>query len=152
MDTGAKVAELRKAKGLTQQDLAGKLFVSRELVCKWENGERRPDYKMVEKIADALDVEAGNIVSEEDVIMEELSGCMPDGGIGDRKEAARLLNGFLRTLPDGTCDIFVRRYRFHERAEEIGARYGVGGNYVRSVLTRTRKKLKKYLKEHRNER
>ena len=43
MDTGAKVAELRKAKGLTQQELAGKLFVSRELVCKWENGERRPD-------------------------------------------------------------------------------------------------------------
>ena len=102
---------------------------------------------MVEKIADALGVPAGSIVSEESVIMEELSNCVPEGGIGDRKTAAEFLNSFLRTLPDRTCDIFVRRYRFHETAAEIGARYGVGGNYVRSVLTRTRRKLKKYLKE-----
>lgn len=147
MDIGSKITEFRKAKGLTQQELAGKLFVSRELVCKWESGERRPDYRMVEKIANALGVPAGSIVSEESVIMEELSSCVPEGGIGDRRKAAELLNDFLRTLQDGTCDIFVRRYRFHETAAEIGARYGVGGNYVRSVLTRTRRKLKKYLKE-----
>ena len=34
--------------------------------------------------------------------------------------------------------------------EEIGARYGVGDTYVRSILARTRKKLKKYLKEKQN--
>ncbi|MBO4325868.1 MAG: helix-turn-helix domain-containing protein [Clostridia bacterium] len=152
METGSRIAELRKERGLTQQELAQKLFVSRELVCKWESGERKPDYRTVEKIAEALGVDPGRIESEDDAIMEELEGCVPaEGGPSDRAAAAAMLNNFLRTLPDGECDIFVRRYRFHETTAEIGARYGIGDNYVRSVLARTRRKLRKYFKRCKDE-
>ena len=55
MDIGGRIAELRKEIGLTQQELADRLYVSRQLVSKWESGDRRPDYKTVEKIAEALE-------------------------------------------------------------------------------------------------
>ena len=35
---GAFVAQLRKEKGLTQKELAGRLFVSNKAVSKWETG------------------------------------------------------------------------------------------------------------------
>lgn len=35
---GAFVAERRKEKGLTQKELAGKLFLSDKAVSKWETG------------------------------------------------------------------------------------------------------------------
>ena len=155
MDIGGRITELRREKGLTQQELADRLYVSRQLVSKWESGERRPDYKTVEKIAETLDAKPEDIVREEDVIIEELAACVPKEGKRGSNEnrpidLPMLLNGFLKTLPEAACDIFIRRYRAHETPEEIGARYGVGDNYVRSILARARKKLKKYLKEKQN--
>lgn len=152
MDIGGRITELRREKGLTQQELADRLYVSRQLVSKWESGDRRPDYKTVEKIAQTLEAKPEDIVREEDVIIEELAACVPDDGKGrnDCIDLPMLLNGFLKTLPEAACDIFIRRYRAHETPEEIGARYGVGDNYVRSILARARKKLKKYLKEKQN--
>ncbi|MBR3020241.1 MAG: helix-turn-helix transcriptional regulator [Clostridia bacterium] len=44
MDFGKKIADARMAANMTQQELAEKLFVSRELISKWENGLRRPNY------------------------------------------------------------------------------------------------------------
>lgn len=39
-DIGKKITELRKARGLSQEELACALHVSREVVAKWENGTR----------------------------------------------------------------------------------------------------------------
>jgi len=38
-----KIKELRKKKGLTQEDLANALNVSRQAITKWESGDGRPD-------------------------------------------------------------------------------------------------------------
>ena len=43
MDLGERIASARAEAGVTQQELAEMLFVSRELVSKWELGQRRPD-------------------------------------------------------------------------------------------------------------
>ena len=37
------IKKLREEKNLTQQQLADKLYVSRQTVCRWENGSRCPD-------------------------------------------------------------------------------------------------------------
>ena len=40
MKFGEIINQKREQLGLTQQDLAEKLFVSRQTVCRWENGNR----------------------------------------------------------------------------------------------------------------
>ena len=48
--------QIRKEKGLTQEELARKLFVTRQAVSRWENGDTTPSIDMAKLIAVALDV------------------------------------------------------------------------------------------------
>jgi transcriptional regulator with XRE-family HTH domain len=48
---GEKIAELRKAKGLSQKDLADKLSVSNKTISKWECGNGEPDINLLKKIS-----------------------------------------------------------------------------------------------------
>ena len=43
MDISAKLKELRAKKGLSQERVAEQLYVSRQAISKWENGEALPD-------------------------------------------------------------------------------------------------------------
>lgn len=52
--TGALIAEARKAKGLTQRQLAETLHISDRTVSKWERGAGFPDVALLEPLADAL--------------------------------------------------------------------------------------------------
>lgn len=46
-----KIKELRKKKGLTQEDLANALNVSRQAITKWESGDGSPDIDNLKNIA-----------------------------------------------------------------------------------------------------
>ena len=46
------IAELRKAAGLTQEALAGKLGLSYQAVSKWENAQSCPDVLLLPKLAE----------------------------------------------------------------------------------------------------
>lgn len=72
MTLGEKIKELREVQGLTQQELADKLFVSRQTVCRWENGTRCPDLIMAKKIAIALNISVDDLFTD-----EELSNYVP---------------------------------------------------------------------------
>ena len=52
---GAMIAELRKEKGATQEELASKVGVSSQAVSKWENGGM-PDAELLPRIADFFGV------------------------------------------------------------------------------------------------
>lgn len=56
-----KLKELRKAKGLTQSDLASKLDVSESAISKWENAVNEPEEDMHEKIAKFFGVSVGDL-------------------------------------------------------------------------------------------
>lgn len=53
---GAFVAALRKERGLTQKELAGRLYVSDKAVSKWERGLSLPDVTLLTPLAEALGV------------------------------------------------------------------------------------------------
>ena len=53
---GEKIAELRKERGLTQENLAGIIGVSSQAVSKWENNATMPDVMLLPLIADTLGV------------------------------------------------------------------------------------------------
>lgn len=53
---GAFVAELRREKGLTQKQLAAKLYISDKAVSKWETAQSLPDISLLAPLADLLGV------------------------------------------------------------------------------------------------
>ncbi len=55
---------LRKAKGLSQEELAIKLNVVRQTVSKWERGLSVPDAEMLIHIAEALDTTVNTLLGE----------------------------------------------------------------------------------------
>lgn len=58
---GANLAMFRKLRGLTQEELAGKVGVSAQAVSKWENGSY-PDGALLPNISKCLDVSPGCFV------------------------------------------------------------------------------------------
>jgi transcriptional regulator with XRE-family HTH domain len=47
---GAKIRRLRKAAGLTQEDLAQAIEVSRQAVSAWERGSKRPSQRRLKRL------------------------------------------------------------------------------------------------------
>lgn len=65
------IKALRKAKGLSQEELAIKLCVVRQTISKWEKGLSVPDAGMVIQIADALDTTVNILLGEQTPEPEE---------------------------------------------------------------------------------
>lgn len=59
-----RLRQLREAKGLTQQQLAAKMFVNRSSIARWESGIRIPDLFLIERLAKCLDVEVAELFSD----------------------------------------------------------------------------------------
>lgn len=59
------IKTLREQNNLTQQQLADRLYVSRQTVCRWESGSRCPDLPMAKRIAEAFEVTIDELLSEE---------------------------------------------------------------------------------------
>ncbi len=53
---GTKIAELRKSRGMKQDELAEMLGVTPQAVSKWENGASMPDIALLPKIAEIFGV------------------------------------------------------------------------------------------------
>ena len=53
---------LRVEKGLSQQELAGAMYVTQSTVARWENGSRLPDAAMISRLAQVLAVDAGALL------------------------------------------------------------------------------------------
>lgn len=61
-DIGRNIKHLREEKHLTQDQLAEKLFVTRQTVSNYETGRSRPDVEMLTKIAEVLNVDANTVI------------------------------------------------------------------------------------------
>ena len=147
MQTGQIIAKLRMQAGLSQTQLADALYVSRDLVSKWETGKRHPDRKMLEAMAKIFGVAAEHLIDIDVHLSEELSTAFPAGYSADVDTLKRDLNAFLGTLNERDRSVFLRRYYHLESPSEIGEMYGIKEDHVRTILMRIRKKMKKYLKE-----
>ena len=52
MEFAKTFKKLRRDRGLSQSELAGRLGISKSAVNMYERGERRPDLEMIKRIAD----------------------------------------------------------------------------------------------------
>lgn len=69
--TGKLIKELRKAKGMTQMELADKLHITDRAVSKWERGLCAPDISLLEPLSEILDVKITDLISGEKSAEEE---------------------------------------------------------------------------------
>ena len=62
-EIGLFIANCRKKKGLTQEKLAQKLFISEKTVSKWECGKGFPDSSLILPLCQVLDISANELLS-----------------------------------------------------------------------------------------
>ena len=61
-----KLKQYRTENNISQEDLANKLFISRTLISKWENGVIYPSYSNMEKLAEIMGVSIDYLLSNEE--------------------------------------------------------------------------------------
>ncbi len=87
---GQKIAELRKAKNLTQLELATQLNITDKAVSKWERDISCPDINTFPKLAEILGV------SVDELIQSAAAGT-------EKKESGAVIDLVLKTLPLAVC-------------------------------------------------
>lgn len=77
MELGNKIKELRKAQNINQNELAEKLFVSRQTISNWENDKSYPDIQSVLLLSEIFDVSVdtllkGDVEKMERIVTEQM--------------------------------------------------------------------------------
>lgn len=67
MTPGEKIRKLRTENGMTQDELAEKLFVTRTAVSKWETDKGFPSVDSLKEISKLFSVSIDSLVSDEDI-------------------------------------------------------------------------------------
>ena len=68
---GKFIAECRKEKNMTQQEVADKLGVTDRAISHWENGRRLPDYSLLKDLCDVLSISINELFSGEKISKED---------------------------------------------------------------------------------
>ena len=127
MEFHEKLQELRKRKGLTQEELAVYLYVSRAAVSKWESGRGYPNIDSLKAIAKFFGVTVDELLSSHEVlsIAEE-----------DQKETESRFRDLVFGLLDCSMALFLFLPLFREEA----------GGIIRDVSLLALTEIEPYLK------
>ena len=68
MEFNEKLQELRKARSLTQEELAEALFVSRTAISKWESGRGYPNLDSLKEISKFFSVSIDDLICTQEII------------------------------------------------------------------------------------
>lgn len=83
--------------------------------------------------------------------LDELAECVPAKGSPEESllagELEALINRFLASLPERERSVFLRRYFYVEPLKDIAGRYGLSLSNAKAILSRTRRKLRAFLKQ-----
>jgi len=107
---GQKLLELRKQKGLSQEQLATDLNISQSSISNYESGATKPDTDILQKIAEYFRVPIAYFFSDEKTIFytNENHG----GNIGN------FINGTFNTISEKLIELYERRIKDLEREIE----------------------------------
>lgn len=91
------------------------------------------------------------LASEFAISLDELDSCTPskitvedEVGIG---QLSKCISDFLRQQSTNARGVFVCRYFYCESVNDIAVRFGYSHSKIKSMLMRTRERLKSYLKQ-----
>ena len=97
MEIGKFIAELRKEKNMTQQELANKLNITDRAISHWENGRSMPDAGIMLELCKALDINVNELLSAKK-IMEEKYNERAEENLLEMRREIETLNKRILTL------------------------------------------------------
>ncbi|MBC2888430.1 helix-turn-helix transcriptional regulator [Gordonibacter massiliensis (ex Traore et al. 2017)] len=71
MELGVRIKQHRTARGLSQEDLAGKIYVSRQTVSNWETDKTYPDVESLLLLSSLFDVSVDDLVRGDVEMLQE---------------------------------------------------------------------------------
>lgn len=73
MELSQKLQKRRKEMKLTQEEVAEKIYVSRQTISNWENGRTLPDIKSLVLISDIYEISLDDLIKEDTRVIKKLS-------------------------------------------------------------------------------
>ncbi len=92
MEIGKKLRDARATCGLTQEQAADKLYVTRQTVSNWENEKTYPDIVSIVRISELYDISLDELLKGDDEMMKHLEETTNVVNNGKRLFAAVILN------------------------------------------------------------
>ena len=92
METKDVILQLRNRENLSQEDLAEKLFVTRQAVSRWENGETLPNTETLKRLSALFDVSINTLLGSPRrnicqccgmPLEDEITSREPDGSLNE---------------------------------------------------------------------
>ena len=127
MEFNKKLQNLRKQKGLTQEELAQLLYVSRTAVSKWESGRGNPNIESLKAISRIFSVSLDELLSGEEILTIAES---------DHKQKERTLRDLIFGLLDCGLALLLFLPFFGQKADGV----------IRSVSLLALRDIQPYLK------
>ena len=81
METKTVIYELRTKRGLSQDELAEKVFVTRQAVSRWENGETVPNTETLKLLSNVFDVSINTLLGSPRKLFCQCCGMPLDDSI-----------------------------------------------------------------------
>ena len=89
METKDIILELRTKKGISQEELAEKIFVTRQAVSRWETGETLPNIEALKLLSKLFDVSINTLLGSPRQLVCECCGMpIDDSNAGHEKDGA----------------------------------------------------------------
>lgn len=88
--------------------------------------------------------------NEFDILLSELGDCIASQSTQSEYETgyiAKLISNFLRSIDATSRLVFIRRYWYSDSINDISLRFNMSISKIKSMLFRTRNKLKIYLEK-----
>jgi len=113
LQVAAQVREIRRARHLSQRQLAGRMLVPRTYISKIENGKAIPTLGSLERLANALEVEVSQLVRDSRSRREEeVAAILADPFLAEIASLLPHLDSLHRTLIYGSLrDMVTDRRR-----------------------------------------
>ena len=117
METKDVILELRTKKGLSQDELAEKVYVTRQAVSRWENGETIPNTETLKLLSGFFDVSINTLLGSPRQLICQCCGMPLDDSTISKEPDGTFNEEYCRSFPE-----IPRSFAACERISDAGGR------------------------------
>ena len=100
-----KIKELREEKGISQQELANAVNISKSSISKYEKGDRTPELETFEAIADYFNVDMDYLKGKSEIRRKYIFTDDDNLEVDKKKEFAKTYISEIRSYKDNNIEI-----------------------------------------------